>query len=170
MSPWIVLAIGINSVLVLVFVFLAVRSRPGATAIALGLIHLLLAAAMSVAPWRSFFDPDYFGFGLGLFQFEKRAATLPTAILFSWAASSAFILASGTRKRALWVVAIGDLLFALNQLAGLLVQPGTSNVIQFGEYLTISGVQALAIMASLFVLGPAMSAWWTARRARRSVA
>ena len=65
------------------------------------------------------------------------------------------------------MVAIGDLLFALNQLAGLLVQPGTSNVIQFGEYLTISGVQALAIMAVLVVLGPAMSAWWSARRARQ---
>ena len=163
MSPWIVLAIGINSVLLITFVFLAIRSRPGATAIALGLVHLLLAAAMSVAPWRSFFDPDYFGFGLGLFQFEKRAATLPTAILFSWAASSAFILANGTRGRALWVVAVGDLLFALNQLASLF-RPGASNVIQFGEYLTISGLQSIAIMAVLFVLGPAVSAWWAARR------
>jgi hypothetical protein len=81
MSPWIVLAIGINSVLVLTFVFLALRWRPGATSIALGL-------------------------------------------------------------------------------------QGTSNVIQFGEYLTIGGVQSLLIMALLFVAGPAWSAWWTARHAR----
>ena len=67
------------------------------------------------------------------------------------------------------MVAIGDLLFALNQLASLF-EPGTSNVIQFGEYLTISGLQSIAIMAALFVLGPVWSAWWTARRARRSVA
>jgi hypothetical protein len=170
MSPWIVLAIGVNTVLVLIFASLAIRSRPGAIAIALGLVHLLLAAAFSVAPWRSIFDPGYFGFGLGLFQFERRAATLPTAILFSWAACSAFILGSGRRDRALWLVASGDLLFALNQLASLFLQPSAANVIQFGEYLTISGMQSLAIMAAFFVVGPAWSAWWTARRARRSVA
>ena len=118
-----------------------------------------------MAPFRSFFDPDYIGFGLGVFSFAKRAATVPTAILFPWAASSAFILASGHRGRALWVVALGDLLFALNQLAGLLSQPSTNNVIQFGEYLTIRGLQSLAIMAVLFVLGPVWSAWWTAQRA-----
>jgi hypothetical protein len=130
-------------------------------------MHLLLTAALSVAPFRSFFDPAYPGFGLGILHFDKRAATLPTALLLIWALSSALILARGTNGRALWLVAIGDMLFAINQFIGL-VQPGTSNDIQFGEYLTIRGLQALVIMGVLFVGGPAFSAWWTGMRARRT--
>jgi hypothetical protein len=168
MTPWIALALGTNLVYWAVFVYLAVRHRPGASAVALGMMHMLLAAAFSVAPFRSFVDPAYPGFGLGILHFEGRTATLPTALLLLWALGSAMILASGARGRALWVVAIGDTLFALNQLLSLF-QPGNRNDIQFGEHLTISGLQALLIMAVLFVGGPAFSAWWSGRRARQAM-
>ena len=163
MTPWIPIALVTNLAYLIVFTYLVIRFRPGIAATLLGVMHLLLAAAMSVAPFRSFLDPNYPGFRLGMLHFEKRAATLPTALLLAWALGSALILASRRRDRALWIVAAGDALFALNQLFSLM-QPGSSNDIQFGEHLTITGVQALLIMAALFVGGPAFSAWWAARR------
>jgi hypothetical protein len=169
MTPWIALALVTNLAYWTVFVVLAVRRRPGAGAgaVVLGVMHMLLAAAFSVAPFRSFIDPGYPGFRLGILHFEHRAATLPTALLLLWALGSALILASGGRGRKLWVVAAGDALFAVNQLLSLF-QQGDRNDIQFGEHLTIGGLQALLIMAALFVGGPAVSAWWSGRRALRA--
>ncbi len=168
MTLWIAFALGTNLVYWAFLVYLAARRRPGAAAVALGVMHMLLAAALSVAPFRSFVDPDYPGFRLGVLHFEKRAATLPTALLLAWALGSALILASRGRGWKLWAVAVGDALFALNQLLSLF-QSGSRNDIQFGEHLTISGLQALLIMAVLFVGGPAVSAWWSGRRARQAI-
>lgn len=166
MTPWIAIALVTNLLYWSVFVSLAARHRPGAGAVVLGVMHMLLAAAMSVAPFRSFLDPAYPGFRLGLLHFEHRAATLPTAILLLWALASAFLLARGERSRRLWIVAAGDALFAVNQLAELARSSASANEIQLGEHLTIGGAQALVIMGILFVGGPAIGAWWSGRRAR----
>jgi hypothetical protein len=164
MTPWIAIALVTNLVYWTAFVYLSTRRRPSPGAVALGVMHMLLVAAMSVAPFRSFLDPAYPGFRLGLLHFEHRAATLPTLLLLLWALSAAFILASCARGWELWVVAAGDALFAVNQLIDL-ARSGSGGDIQFGEHLTISGFQALLIMAVLFVGGPAVSAWWSGRRA-----
>jgi len=166
MSPWIKIALVTNALYWAAFVYLAVRRRPGAGAVALGVMHMLIAAALSVAPFRSFFDPDYPGFTLGVLHFEKRAVTLPAALLLLWALASAMILAGRSRGWKLWIVAAFDALFAVNQLLSLF-QPGSRNDIQFGEHLTIGGAQALLIMAVLFVGGPALGAWWSGKRALR---
>jgi hypothetical protein len=164
MTPWLRIALVTNLIYWAVFLTLAVRRRPGASAVVLGVMHMLLAATFSVAPFRSFVDPGYPGFRMGMLHFEHRAATLPTALLLVWALSSALILASRGRGWKLWVPAVGDSLFALNQTLDLL-RSGSGNAIQFGEHLTISGLQAMLIMAVLFVGGPAFSAWWSGRRA-----
>ena len=167
MAPWIPIFVGSNVVYWTIFVYLAVRHRASFAAIALGVLHMLLTAALSVAPFRSFLDPVYPGFALGLLHFDGRAATLPTAILLIWALASALLLVSRKTGKALWLVAGGDVLFALNQLAVLSPSSG-DNDIQFGEYLTIRGLQAAAIMAVIFVAGPAISAWFAGERARRT--
>jgi hypothetical protein len=166
MTTWVTIALVTNLIYWAIFVSLAIRRRPGAGAIVLGVMHMLLAAAFSVAPFRSFLDPAYPGFGLGVLRFEGRNATLPTALLLLWALASALLLASGSRGRALWIVAVGDALFALNQLVSLAREGGGQ--IEFGEHLTIGGVQALLLMAILFVGGPMLSAWWAGNRARRA--
>jgi len=168
MTPWIAIALVTNLIYWAVFVALAVRRRPGVAAVLLGVMHMLLAAAMSVAPFRSFLDATYPGFRLGLLHFEHRTATLPTAVLLAWALGSAFLLAGGGRGRRLWFVAVGDALFAANQLADL-ARSGGGGDIQLGERLRIGGSQALLIMAVLFVGGPALSAWWSGRRAWRAI-
>ena len=77
MTPWIAIALVTNLVYWAVFVTLAVRRRPGAGAVALGVMHMLLAAAFSVAPFRSFVDPAYPGFRLGMLHFEHRRPRCP---------------------------------------------------------------------------------------------
>ena len=166
MTPWLKIALVTNVVYWAVFVTLAVRRKPGAAAIVLGVMHMLLAGVVSVAPIRSFVDPEYPGFRMGLLHFEHRAATLPSALMLVSALASAFLLASRARGGKLWVVVGFDVLFALNQLLDIL-RSGTGGNIQFGEHLTISGLQAALIMAVLFVGGPALSAWWSGRRALR---
>ncbi len=168
MTPWLKIALVTNLLYWAVFVFLGVRQRPGAAAVVLGVMHMLLAGVVSVAPIRSFIDPAYPGFRVGLLHFEHRAATLPAAILFVWALSCAFLLAARAQGGKLWVVAGFDALFAVNQLLDI-VRSGSGGEIQFGEHLTIGGLQAALIMAALFVGGPAISAWWSGKRALRPV-
>jgi len=166
MAPWIPLFVISNLVYWAIFVFLAIRKHSPPAATTLGALHMLLAAALSVAPFRSFFDPRYPGFALGILRFEGRYATRPTAAMLAWALAAAWLLASRRSGSMLWVVVIGDVLFAINQLLGLTTS-SAENDIQFGEYLTIHGVQALLIMAILFVVGPAISAWWAGTHVRQ---
>ena len=167
MAPWIPIFVATNVIYWIVFVYLAVRHRATFPATALGVLHMLLGAALSVAPFRSFLDPAYPGFALGLLHVHGRSATLPTALLLIWALVSAWLLVSRRSGKALWIVALGDLLFALNQIAVLSPSSG-DNDIQFGEYLTIRGFQAALIMAVLLVGGPAISASFAGVRARRT--
>jgi hypothetical protein len=167
MAPWIPIFAATNAVYWAIFVYLAVRHRASFVATFLGIVHMLLAALLSVPPFRSFLDPAYPGFAMGLLHLHGRSATLPTALLLSWALVSAWLLVSRTAGKALWIVAFGDLLFALNQVAVLSPSSG-DNDIQFGEYLTIRGFQAVVIMAVLLVCGPAISAWFAGVRARRT--
>jgi hypothetical protein len=160
---WALVSLPINAVTASFFVILALRKRPGAAAVAIGALHLLLSAVFSVAPWRSFFDPRYPGFAVGLLRFEGRFATLPASVLFAWALTSALVCASRSRGRSLWIVATGDGAFALNMLAATLFGGG-GNDIQFGQYLTIRGLAAAALMAVLFAGGPLASSVWAIRR------
>jgi hypothetical protein len=166
MTLWLWIALFTNLIYWTVFIILATRHRPGTAAVVLGVMHLLLAGVVSVAPIRSFIDPGYPGFRMGLLHFEHRGATLPVTLLFVWALGCAFLLASRASGRKLWIVAAFDGLFAVNQLLDI-VRSGSGGNIQFGEHLTISGLQAAIIMAILFVGGPALSAWWSGKRALR---
>ena len=91
MSGWIAIFLVTNVIYWAIFITLAVRHRPGAAAVGLGVMHMLLAAALSVAPFRSFLDSDYPGFVLGVLRFQKRGATLPVALLLLWALASAMM-------------------------------------------------------------------------------
>jgi hypothetical protein len=99
MTPWLKIALFTNLVYWAVFVTLAVRRRPGVAAIVLGVMHMLLAGVVSVAPIRSFVDPDYPGFRIGVLQFEHRAATPVAASILLWALTCAFLLAGRARGR-----------------------------------------------------------------------
>lgn len=146
-----------------VFLVLARRNSPTKTHIVLGVIHMLIATIFVVAPIRSFFDPNYLGFGLGLLRFDGRAATLPSLIVLTWAVASAWLIVGRGRGRAMWWVAGFDLLVAVNS-AATTVLARSDNHIQFGNALTIGGLWALVIMLALFTVAPLLSSAWAVRR------
>ena len=130
--------------------------------ILVGVVHMLFAMGLSVAPARSFFDPHYHGFGLGLLRFEGQAATLPASIILGWALASAWIAVSRAPGRWLLVVAVFDLLFALNS-AGAMLTPGSDHRIQLGDALTIGGLWGATIMLLLLAAAPLLSSGWAWR-------
>ena len=166
MAPWIPIFAITNAVYWTVFLALAIRHRSSFVATTLGVLHMLLAAALSVPPFRSFLDPVYPGFAIGIIRLHGRSATLPTALMLILTLASAYLLVSRRSGNWLWLVVATDVAFAINQLLGILVG-GSDNDIQIGEYVTVRGLLAIVIMAAIFVAGPAMSAWWAAARARR---
>lgn len=150
-----------------VFVVLARRGSPTKIHLAVGVIHMLIATPFTVAPIRSFFDPDYLGFAFGLLRFEGRAATLPSLAILTWALASAWLIVSRGRGRGMWCVAAFDLFVALNSAATTLMAR-SDNQIQFGNALTIGGIWAVLIMLALFTVAPLVSSVWALRRVQFS--
>jgi hypothetical protein len=132
-----------------------------------GVIHMLIATPFVVAPVRSFFDPNYLGFGFGLLRFDGQAATLPSLVILTWAVASAWLIVAQGRGRSMWCVAAFDLFVALNSAATTLVAR-SDNQIQFGNALTIGGIWAALIMLALFTFAPLVSSAWAMRRVQFS--
>lgn len=150
-----------------IFVKLAAVGPRKRLPIVLGIVHMLLATLVSVAPIRSFVDADYAGFGLGLIRFEGHAATLPATLILGWALASAWYVVARARGRGMLWVATFDLLFALNSAAATLIHQ-SDHRIQFGDALTIDGLWAVAIMLGLFAGAPLVSSVWALRRVQTS--
>ena len=146
-----------------VFVVLSRRGSPAKTHLLLGIVHMLIATIFVVAPFRSFFDANYLGFGFGLLRFEGRAATLPSLLVLAWALASAWLIVGRGIGRAMWWVAGFDLFVALNSAAGTLLVH-SDNQIQFGNALTIGGIWAVLIMLAFLTVAPLVSSAWAIRR------
>ena len=167
MTVWLWIALISNLVYWKIFVTLVRRHRPGKAALAVGLVHMLFAAPLVVAPIRSLIDPGYIGYSLGLIRFEGQTAVLPAALFLGWALSSAWSAVAGKRGWWLKSLAIGDLLFAANLGATFARNYWRGElggkVIQFGEHLTLSGPLWAGVLVLLFVVPFAYSARWALR-------
>ena len=94
MTPWFWIALISNTIYWSLFGLLLKRGRWTTTGLVVGVVHLLIAAIFSVAPFRSALDPAYPGFRFGLLHFEGTATVLPAAVLLVWALSCAFLAVS----------------------------------------------------------------------------
>ena len=165
MNVWIQVLLVSSAVYGAIFVALLFKRRWTGVGLAVGTVHLLFALLFSVAPFRSLLDQSYIGFGLGLLRFEGQSASLPAALILAWALMAAYTAITQGSRRLFMVIAVGDALFAINQAVSMVLNP-SAGTIQLGEFLTISGVASLALMALLFVVGPLSSGAWALRRAR----
>jgi hypothetical protein len=169
MAIWFQMAILSNVLYWAVFLYLLAtrRARPTKGALAVGVLHMLFAALFSVAPARSWLDPDYGELGLGFLRFAGRAATLPAALLLAWSLASAWLAAAGARGRRLTLVLAFDLFNAVNIGVSTLVEGRADDwKIQLGEKGSLTGLPAAFLMLALFTLPFAASAVWAAGRAR----
>jgi hypothetical protein len=173
MTPWLWIALVANLVYWSAFAYLAKRHHarpPRRAALAVGVLHMLFATPLVVAPIRSLLDPHYVGYQLGLVRFEGRAAFVPATLFLAWALASAWIAVTRRFGRPMYVVAAGDALFALN-FGAEFVRDGLrdgfrDSTFQAGEHFTIAGpIVAIAVLA-VFALPLVASGIWAVRRGR----
>ena len=113
-----------------------------------GVFHMLFAATIAFAPFRSWFDPNYLGLGLGFLRFEGRAATLPCALMLAWALAAALLAVAKGGGRWMILVLAGDAFWALIFAGSLLLESAEKSKVQLGETATFTGAWALLILLS----------------------
>jgi hypothetical protein len=169
MSTWLWVFLISNIVYWSIFFYLLTRRRWDTPALTFGVLHMLFASLIAAAPIRSFFDPNYIGYQLGLIRFEGRWAVLPATLFLAWALTSAWIAVAHGRGRWMKLVAVGDLLFALNLggdfMLDLVRGDLAGSKIQGGEFFTLKGTVAALIPLLLFALPFVASAVWAILRA-----
>ncbi len=169
MSIWLWVFVISNLIYWSIFFYLLTRRRWDASALTVGVLHMVFASLIVAAPVRSFFDPNYIGYQLGLIRFEGRWAVLPATVFLAWALSSAWIAVARGRGGWMKLVAVGDILFALNLGGGFLLDLVRGDLakskIQGGEFFTLAGTVAALIPLLLFALPFVASAVWAAGRA-----
>jgi hypothetical protein len=167
MASWFWLALASNIIVWSIFFLLLSRRRWNVAALVVGVLHMLFASLVSVAPFRSFLDSDYSGLGLGFLRFEGTAATLPATLIFCWAVAAALIAIAKGRGRWMLLLVIGDMFLALNFGGSTLLEGNTDNWrIDLGEGRSITGLAGASILLVLFTMPFVASAIWAARQSR----
>ena len=166
---WAAFALSVVALLFTAWVLVLMKSPRSFLSIYVSLGFLLLAGMNSAAPIRGFVDPNYVGYGFGLLRAEKGLpVTLIAGSVFLLSLMSAFIAVRNRRTAAMWIVAGTAAAFTVIQgwpwLSGVLSDPN-SNVIQFGEYLTIPGFIGSILIGALLVFPFLLGMRWAARRA-----
>ena len=156
-----------------IFFYLLSRRRGDAAALMVGILHMMLAAALSVAPFRSFVEPEHVAYHrIGLIHLEGQWVALATGLLLAWVLAAAYVTVAKGRGRWMTVVAVFDLLWAINLGGAIVLLPlrgrGAYQTIQLGENQPplMSGVGAQLILLLFFVVPYMVSGVWALRRMR----
>ena len=156
-----------------IFFYLLSRRRWDSAALTVGILHMLLAAVLSVAPFRSFVEPEHAAYHqIGLIYLEGRWVTLATSLLLGWLLAAAWITVAKGRGRWMAVVAGFDLQWALNFGGAIILLPLSGRAgyqtIQLGENQSpvFTGVTAQLILFLFFVVPFVMSGIWAVFRIR----
>jgi hypothetical protein len=167
MAIWFWLALASNVSVWSIFFYLLSRRRWNVAALTVGILHMLFSLVMSVAPFRSFLDPNYPGLGLGFLRFEGMAATLPATLIFGWAVAAAWLAVTKGRGRWMTLIVVGDIFLALNFGGSTLFEGRSDNWrIDFGEGRSITGLTSAFILLLFFTFPFVASAIWAASRSR----
>ena len=169
---WALFAGCVTVVMFAVWLFLLFKSPRSIASIYVSFAFLLLAGMNSAAPIRGFVDPDYVGYGFGMLRADKGLpVTLMAGSVFLASLVCAIIAVRNRRGSAMWVVAIVCAAFIVIEgwpwLRNAVSNPA-SNMIQFGEYLTIPGAVGTALLGALLVLPFLIGLPWAVRVATGS--
>jgi hypothetical protein len=166
MAIWFWLALALNVVVWSIFFYLLSRHPRNLAALIVGIFHMLFSVVLSVAPFRSFLDPNYGSLGLGFLRFDGMAATLPATLIYGWAVASAWLAVSKGSGRWMTLILVGDIFFALNFGGSTLLEGSSDNWrIDFGGR-SITGLAGAFILLVFFTFPFVASAIWAAGRSR----
>ena len=169
MPAWLWMAVVTIVASWLAFLYALRRRRWNFVSLIVGVFHMLFAATLSFAPFRSWFDPNYLGLSLGFLRFEGRRATIPCALMLAWSLAAALVAVAKGRGRWMILVLAGDVFWALNFGGSLLLGEGVGkSKVQLGETATFTGASAILILFCFYVLPFVLSAIWSARHVRNS--
>jgi len=167
MNIWVWSALAANVFAWAIFFYLLSRRHWHVTALIVAILHLLFSMVVSVAPFRSFLDPNYPGLELGFLRFEGTGATLPAALMFAWAVAGAALAVGKGRGRWMTLIVIGDIFLALNFGGSTLLEGRADNWrIDFGEGKSLTGLASAFILLVIFTFAFVASAIWAASRSR----
>jgi hypothetical protein len=166
---WAVFALGVSAVLILLWLWQVVRRNWSWTGLYATVGCQIAACFNAAAPVRGALDPNYVGYHFGMAGSEKGlGVTLVAGSIFLACAASALLAASRRAGRTLWVVALTSaamfVIIGVPTLQQAIADPA-ANAIQFGEYLTIPGMAATAILVLLLTVPFAVGAVWAAKAA-----
>jgi hypothetical protein len=169
---WVVFALSVSAVLVAVWLWLVSRRNWSGAGLYASVGCLIAACFNAAAPVRGALDPDYVGYQFGLAGSEKGlGVTAVAGSIFLLTAMSALLAASRDHGRALWIVAATCaamfIIIGVPTVQQAVLDPA-DNAIQFGEYLTVPGVAATAILVLLLAIPYAVGAVWAASAAMSS--
>jgi hypothetical protein len=164
MALWFKIAIPLNIIYWGIFCLLLLRRRWNATALTVGIFHMLFASVMSVAPIRALLDPHYAGYAVGAIGFEGRAVALPAALILGWALAAAWVSVGKGSGRWMILVALGDILFALSIGVSILLGGPREWKFQLGQYFSVAGLPGLFVLLCFFALPFVISAHWAVKR------
>jgi hypothetical protein len=165
MAIWFWLAIAANIIVWSIFFVLLARRRWSWASLPVGVLHLLFAAVVSVAPFRSFLDPNYPGLGLGFLRFEGIAVTLPATLIYCWAVAAAWTAVGKGRGRWLLLLIVGDIFMAVNFGGSTLLEGRVDNWrIELGPGRAITGLAGAFTLLLFFTMPFLLSAIWAATR------
>lgn len=169
MAIWFWLALASNVVVWSIFFYLLSHRRWNLAALIVGILHMLFSMVVSVAPFRSFLDPNYPGLGLGFLRFEAMAATLAATLILGWAVAAAWLAVNKGSGRWMVLIVVGDIFLALNFGGSTLLEGSSDNWrIDFGEGRSITGLAGAFILLLFFTFPFVASAIWAASRSRSS--
>jgi hypothetical protein len=169
---WLLFALVFSSVLVIAWLLQIRKGRWEWAGLYPSFACLIVACFNTAAPFRGAIDPGYVGFRFGMLHAEKGVlvSLLAGSILIA-SAVSAMIAASGRMGRELWIVGVTcAAMFVIVGIPtiGTMLSGASNSTIQFGEYLTIPGTFAIAIMLLLFAVPFAFGTVWGLRGALKN--
>jgi len=167
MASWFWLGLTLNIVVWSIFFYLMTRRKWRLGALLVGILHMLFAAIVSIAPFRSILDPNYAGLGLGFLSFDGGKASLFATLIFGWSVAAAWLAVGKGRGRWMNLILVGDIFLALNFGGSTLLEGSSDNWrVDFGEGRSVTGLGGALILLFFFTFPFFVSAVWAARRSR----